>query len=241
MLKLKNIFLILIVALLLSGCSNKNNSDSNENTNNTTSSENTQISKASTTTNNTNKNSINNTQAPESSPQNNTNTIKPTPKVEQAPPSVEKTEEELAKFSTKIYTKDSERQNNVRITCSSLNNTIVKSGETFSFTNTVGKATSQKGYQEADIFDSNGNKKKGLGGGNCQVSSTLYNAVLSLPSLKVVERHEHSNKVPYVQTGKDAAVAYGSVDFKFKNENSYDIKIYAEATKDNVSIRIVKI
>lgn len=241
MLKLKNIFLILIVALLLSGCSNKNNSDSNENTNNTTSSENTQISKASTTTNNTNKNSINNTQAPESSPQNNTNTIKHTPKVEQAPPSIEKTEEELAKFSTKIYTKDSERQNNVRITCSSLNNTIVKSGETFSFTNTVGKATSQKGYQEADIFDSNGNKKKGLGGGNCQVSSTLYNAVLSLPSLKVVERHEHSNKVPYVQTGKDAAVAYGSVDFKFKNENSYDIKIYAEATKDNVSIRIVKI
>lgn len=55
-----------------------------------------------------------------------------------------------------------------------------------------------------------------------------------------MERHEHSNYVPYVKKGKDAAVAYGSVDFKFKNENSYNIKIYAEATKNNVTVRIVK-
>lgn len=53
----------------------------------------------------------------------------------------------------------------------------------------------------------NGNKKKGYGGGNCQVSSTLYNAVLAVPSLTVTERHPHSNHVPYVPEGKDAAVA----------------------------------
>lgn len=47
-----------------------------------------------------------------------------------------------------------------------------------------------------------GNKKKGLGGGNCQISSTLYNAVLTIPSLKVIERHEHSNKVPYAKKEK---------------------------------------
>lgn len=73
---------------------------------------------------------------------------------------VEKT---LATFSTKIYSKDSARQNNIKITCNSLNNTTVKSGSTFSFCNTVGQATSAKGYQKADIFDKDGNKKKGLG------------------------------------------------------------------------------
>ena len=73
---------------------------------------------------------------------------------------VEKT---LATFSTKIYSKDSARQNNIKITCNSLNNTTVKNGSTFSFCNTVGQATSTKGYQKADIFDKDGNKKKGLG------------------------------------------------------------------------------
>ena len=73
---------------------------------------------------------------------------------------VEKT---LATFSTKIYSKDSARQNNIKITCNSLNNTTVKNGSTFSFCNTVGQATSAKGYQKADSFDKDGNKKKGLG------------------------------------------------------------------------------
>lgn len=71
-------------------------------------------------------------------------------------------EEQLSTFSTKIYSKDSERQNNISITCNTLNDTIVKNGETFSFCNTVGKATSSKGYEKADVFDHNGNKTKGL-------------------------------------------------------------------------------
>ena len=74
-----------------------------------------------------------------------------------------KSEELLAQFSTKIYSTDSARQNNIKITCNSLNNTTVKNGSTFSFCNTVGQATSAKGYQKADIFDKDGNKKKGLG------------------------------------------------------------------------------
>ena len=77
--------------------------------------------------------------------------------------------------------------------------------------------------------------------GNCQISSTLYNAVLNLPDLSIVERHEHSKKVYYVPEGKDAAVAYGSIDFKFQNNYVYDIKIYAAPTTSEVSIRIVKI
>lgn len=152
-----------------------------------------------------------------------------------------KTEEEIASFSTKIYSKDSARQNNINITCSTLNGTIVTNGSTFSFCNTVGQSTSAKGYLEADIFDRNGNKKKGFGGGNCQVSTTLYNAVLSVSSLVVTERHEHSNKVPYIQTGKDAAVAYGSYDLKFRNDSGYDIKIYVEASTSNVTVRLVRL
>ena len=147
----------------------------------------------------------------------------------------------LAQFSTRIYSKDSARQNNLEITSKALNGTVVKPNETFSFTKTVGPSTSSKGYEEADIYDSNGNKIKGYGGGNCQVSSTLYNAVQKVPSLKVVERHEHSNTVPYVKEGHDAAVAYGSVDFKFKNTNNYSIKILVETSNKYVVVKLMKI
>ena len=127
----------------------------------------------------------------------------------QAPDSTPKTvEDTISTFTTNIYSSDTARQNNIKIACDTLNDTIVKAGETFSFCNTIGKATSSKGYQEADIFDNDGNKKKGVGGGICQVSSTLYNSILKSDSLAVTERHSHSNKVPYVKPGKDAAVAH---------------------------------
>lgn len=150
-------------------------------------------------------------------------------------------EKEIASFSTKIYTKDSNRQNNVSITCSTLNNTEVPVGSTFSFCDTVGKATSAKGYKEADIFTADGEKTKGLGGGNCQVSTTLYNAVLKIPELQVTERHEHSNSVPYIEKGKDAAVAYGSYDLKFVNNTDSTIKIKAENTPDSITIKLIKV
>jgi len=73
-------------------------------------------------------------------------------------------EEQIATFSTKIYSNDSARQNNISITCNTLNGTIVQNGATFSFCTTVGQASTSKGYQKADIFDKYGNKKKGLGG-----------------------------------------------------------------------------
>lgn len=123
---------------------------------------------------------------------------------------VQKTvEKEIASFSTKIQNKkDLNRQGNITITCSSLNNTIVKAGEIFSFCNTVGPATASRGYKEANVIIQ-GTETKGLGGGNCQVSSTLYNAVLAVPNeLEVIERHPHSAPVPYIEEGKDAAVSY---------------------------------
>lgn len=149
------------------------------------------------------------------------------------------TEEQIATFTTKIYSKDSARQNNISITCNTLNDTIVKNGETFSFCNTVGQATTNRGYKKADIFDNNGKKKKGLGGGNCQISTTLYNALLSIPSLVITERHEHSNYVPYIAKGKDAAVAYGSYDLKFRNDSGNDIKILSSTDGENVTINLI--
>ncbi len=150
-------------------------------------------------------------------------------------------EEQIAIFATKIYNPDPARQNNIAITCSRLNGTIVKNGETFSFCNTLGPSSTNMGYQEADVFDRNGNKKKGLGGGNCQISTTLYNAVLSVPSLQVTERHAHSNYVPYIQKGKDAAVAYGSYDFKFVNQTGNDIKLNFQPSASDITVSIVSL
>lgn len=149
-------------------------------------------------------------------------------------------ETEISSFTTKIYTKDSDRQNNITIACSTLNDTIVENGNTFSFSNVVGKATTGKGYKKADVFK-NGNVIEALGGGLCQISTTLYNAVLKIPNAKVTERHSHSNKVPYIKSGKDAAVSYGTYDFKFVNNTGNSLKIKAENTPNNITIKILKI
>ena len=154
-------------------------------------------------------------------------------------PEVE-SEIQISEFTTKIYTKDEERQNNINITCSSLNDTYVEVGETFSFCNTVGKATTSKGYEKADVFK-DGEVIQALGGGNCQVSTTLYNAVLEVDGLDVTERHKHSNSVPYIKNGKDAAVSYGTYDFKFKNNTNNKIKISASCDSDYVYIKLFKL
>ena len=152
----------------------------------------------------------------------------------------QESETQISEFTTKIYTKDDERQNNIRLTCSSLNNTFIEAGDTFSFCNTVGKATTSKGYEKADVFK-DGEVIQALGGGNCQVSTTLYNAVLEVDGLDVTERHKHSNSVPYIKNGKDAAVSYGTYDFKFKNNTGNKIKISASCDSDYVYIKLFKL
>ena len=155
-------------------------------------------------------------------------------------PTITKKETEISTFSTKIYNKDEERQNNIGITCRALSGKEVQPGETFSFCDIVGKSTTAKGYQEADIYV-DGKKEQGLGGGNCQVSTTLYNAVTQVQGLEVVEKHEHSGNVPYIQKGKDAAVAYGNYDFKFKNNTGNVIRIVMENTVDNITAKLIRI
>lgn len=153
---------------------------------------------------------------------------------------VPKIETQIAIFSTKIYNKDEERQNNISITCRTVNEKEVKPGDIFSFCDTIGKSTVEKGYKEADIYV-NGKKEQGLGGGNCQVSTTLFNAVSQIPELEIIERHQHSGHVPYVQEGQDAAISYGTYDFKFKNNTNEVIKIIMENTSDNITAKLIKI
>lgn len=149
-------------------------------------------------------------------------------------------EKEISTFFTKILDEDNHRDNNMEISLSKINGTVVKNNDTFSFNDIVGSPTPSEGYEKAGVFVED-ELKKDYGGGNCQVSSTLYNAVLKVKGLEVTERHEHTMDVYYVEQGKDAAVAYGELDFKFKNSTGHDIKIYAEMTKDKVTVKIVQL
>ncbi len=146
---------------------------------------------------------------------------------------------EISSFSTELKDKSEGRLVNIDITCSTLNGTIVHSGETFSFNQVVGKPTAERGYQEASVIIDH-KTEKGIGGGNCQVSSTLYNAVLEAGNLTIIERHEHGKDVTYVPDGRDAAVSYGSLDFKFRNDLNYDILIEASTDNESISISLLK-
>ena len=110
-------------------------------------------------------------------------------------------------------------------------------GDTFSYNGTIGNPSLANGYKVASVFE-NGKTTQGVGGGVCQVSSTLYCAVL-YADLSVVERHNHSLTVGYVPNGQDATVAYGSLDFKFKNNTEYPIKINSVVNGRKLSISII--
>ena len=144
----------------------------------------------------------------------------------------------IGTYSTKLTDKTEGRVHNIKLAISKLDGTKVNPGEIFSFNDTIGPREEKDGYKEAIIFDGHGNKTQGFGGGVCQVTSTLYNAARGA-GLEIIERHEHSREVPYVNEGDDATVSfYGNEDLKFKNTKDYTITIRAEATEDKVTVSI---
>ena len=150
-------------------------------------------------------------------------------------------DEELSSFSTKLPKDTKARYSNIDLACKTLNGTIIKKGETFSLWNVLGCPTKEKGYRKAKTFTSTGKVTQSYGGGICQISTTIYNAVLKVEELDIKERHEHSRDVVYIKDGKDAAVSYKSADFKFKNTLDYDIMLEAKLEDNQVKIEIVRI
>ena len=137
---------------------------------------------------------------------------------------------------TYYYGSTAERINNIRLAASKLDGLILLPGESFSYNDTVGKRTQEAGFQYADAY-SDGQVVPELGGGICQVSSTLYSAAL-YSRLKILSRTNHYFKVGYLDLGMDATVSWGAPDFKFRNDKELPIKLAAYLNEDESSLVI---
>ena len=129
----------------------------------------------------------------------------------------------LSSFSTRYPASNRDRTTNLKLAAGKVNGTVVLPGQTFSYNAVVGERTIAAGYKEAAVYQ-DGQVVQGLGGGICQISTTLYNAAL-YANLEIVERRNHQFVPSYIGAGRDATVVYGSQDFKFKNNRNYAIKI----------------
>ena len=142
----------------------------------------------------------------------------------------------LSTYTTNYKTSEVERSENVRLAAETLNNVILMPGQEFSYNNIVGERTTERGYKIAKVYQE-GQVVDGLGGGVCQVSSTLYNAVVKA-DLEVIERKNHSLPVAYVKLGRDATVSYGTLDFRFRNNLQYPIRIESKVGGGTLTIKI---
>lgn len=129
------------------------------------------------------------------------------------------------------------RTTNVKLAASHINGTILNPGDVFSYNDVVGPRTYATGFKDATVF-ANGGAEDGVGGGICQVSSTLYVATLKA-DMEIVERRNHSLHVTYVPLGQDATVAYGAVDFRFRNNTEYPIKVVAGTSGSSLTVSLV--
>ena len=142
----------------------------------------------------------------------------------------------LSSFSTRYSTSAVDRTTNLRLAAEKINGTVLMPGETFSYNQVVGARTIAAGYKEAPIYVQ-GKVVDGLGGGICQITSTLYNAVV-LANLEIVERTNHQFVPSYVTASRDATVVYGSIDFKFKNTRDYAVKLVCSVSGGVASFQI---
>ena len=135
------------------------------------------------------------------------------------------------------HTNDSNRNTNLKLACQAINGKIIRPGEVFSYNETLGKRTAEKGYKAAGAY-SGGKNVQTIGGGICQVSSTLYYACLKA-DLEIVDRTAHSFTVSYVPYGMDATVSWGTLDYKFKNNTDYPIRIEASVSGGQVHVKLL--
>ena len=144
----------------------------------------------------------------------------------------EKVTDLIGTYSTTYSANAAGRNENLRVGCANIDGTVIAPGEVFSMNVGLGPQTYANGYKDAGVYV-NGKVEQGVAGGVCQVTSTLYNAVI-LAELEVVERYPHSMTVGYVPLGRDAAVAGGYKDLKFRNDTEYPVYLEAYARDGKV-------
>ena len=143
----------------------------------------------------------------------------------------------LGDFSTDYSSSIKNRKENIKIASAKFNNMKLNPGDEISFNDIVGEISEATGFKNATVIVG-GEYENGIGGGICQVSTTLYNSLI-LSDLEIVERHNHSRPINYVDLGTDAAVARGYKDLKFKNNTNNPIIILAEADGQKLDFKVL--
>lgn len=147
-----------------------------------------------------------------------------------------KIETRLSTYTTEFESSNTPRVNNIAKVAEELDGTIVAPGELFSFNKTTGPRTKEQGYKEAPVIV-RGELRPGIGGGVCQVATTMFNAIF-FAGLPVMERHPHYFYISHYPPGRDAAVYYGGYDLKFRNDTGSHLLIKSFPSSDSVTISI---
>ncbi|OIK09811.1 hypothetical protein BIV60_22865 [Bacillus sp. MUM 116] len=142
----------------------------------------------------------------------------------------------IGRYVTSFNSGNKTRTNNIKLAVNAINNYVIFPGEKFSFNRVVGKRTAEKGYLRAPVIV-RGEYAEDIGGGICQVSSTLFNAVDNA-GLQIVQRFSHSKEVPYIPKGRDATVSWYGPDFEFKNKYNQPVLIRARTMGNLLIIKL---
>ena len=140
----------------------------------------------------------------------------------------------LAEFSTTFNPNNEARTHNIRNACKKIDQSLLLPQQEFSMDKALGDRTVQNGYKQAKVIVNN-EYVDGLGGGICQVTSTVYNTVL-LSGLEVLERRNHTLPASYIGVGRDATISQGDIDLKFKNTSEYSVLIEAKTVENKIVV-----
>ena len=141
----------------------------------------------------------------------------------------------IGECSTTLYG-SSNRINNITLSSDAIDGTILEPGEVFSFNQIVGRRTAARGYRPGPSY-SGGRTVMTIGGGICQVSSTIYSAIRDT-DLRVLERHPHGRPVTYLPRGRDATVSWGTLDFRFMNNTDFPLLVDVKITGKTITAQI---
>lgn len=145
----------------------------------------------------------------------------------------------LAAYRTVYFDSSQNRKHNIALVATYLDGTVIPSGKTFSYNRTTGPRNASKGYEKAGVIY-NGDIVQDYGGGVCQVSSTIYAAVMNTQGIRVTARKPHGTEVFYLPVDMDATVSYGSVDFKFVNQFPFSIQLHVTTENSTCLVTITR-